>query len=74
MIGKDSINDPFKKRSYPNAQAIMPRDSQKEPGLQYVDNLCSVIRLHKSDSDEYGFFNYIEKWIIELSVKFYSEK
>lgn len=52
--------------SYPNVQAIMSRDSQKEPGLQYVDNLCSVIRLHKSDSDEYGFFNYIEKWIIEV--------
>ena len=52
--------------SYPNVQAVMPRDSQKEAGLQFVDNLCSVIRLKKSETDTYDFFTYIEQWIIEV--------
>ena len=52
--------------SYKNVQAIMPRDSQKEPGLQFVDNLCSVIRLYKSDSDEYGFYDIIRKYVKEV--------
>ena len=47
--------------SYKNVQAIMSRDSQKEPGLQFVDNICGVIRLHKSDVDEHRFFDMIRK-------------
>ena len=48
---------------YQNVQAISPVDSQKEPGLQFVDNICSVIRMHASNSDQYGFYQIIEKWI-----------
>ena len=52
--------------SYSNVQAIMPRDSQKEPGLQFVDNLCNIIRLNKSGTDQYNFYEYIKEWIVEV--------
>jgi len=52
--------------SYKNVQAIMPRDSQKEPGLQLVDNICSVIRLYKANSDEYGFYKIISNFVKEV--------
>ena len=52
--------------SYGNVQAIMARDSQIEPGLQLVDNMRSILRLHKSDSDKYGFYPMIEKWVREV--------
>lgn len=52
--------------SYPHVQAIMPRDSQKEKGLQFVDNICSVLRLNKSGTDEYGFYQIISKTIKEI--------
>lgn len=52
--------------AYSNVQAIMPRDSQKEPGLQLVDNMCSIMRLHKSNSDSYGFYSLIDKWVREV--------
>ena len=52
--------------SYSNVQAVMARDSQKEPGLQFVDNICSVVRLNKTATDEYNFYSYIEQWVIEV--------
>lgn len=52
--------------TYNNVQAIMPRDSQKEPGLQFVDNICSILRLHKSGTDKHEFYPLIEKWIKEV--------
>ena len=52
--------------TYNNVQAIMPRDSQKEPGLQFVDNICSILRLHKSGTDKHKFYPLIEKWIKEV--------
>ena len=52
--------------SYPHVQAIMPRDSQKEKGLQFVDNICSVMRLIKSGTDEYGFYQIISKTVKEV--------
>ena len=52
--------------SYKNVQAIMPRDSQKEPGLQLVDNICSVIRMNKSGIDEHGFYDIISKFVKEV--------
>lgn len=52
--------------TYGNVQAIMPRDSQKEPGLQFVDNMCSILRLHRSQSDDHGFYPMIEKWVKEV--------
>lgn len=48
---------------YNNVQAIMARDSQLEGGLQFVDNMCSVIRMKMSDSDKHGFYPMIEKWV-----------
>lgn len=52
--------------SYKNVQAIMARDSQVEPGLQLVDNMCSILRLHKSELDKYGFYPMIEDWVREV--------
>lgn len=49
-----------------NVVSIKPADSQLIPGLQYVDNICSVIRLNLSGSDEYGFYNLIKDKIIEI--------
>lgn len=51
---------------YNNVQAIMPRDSQLEAGLQYVDNICSILRMHKMNTDAYGFYEKIEKWVVEV--------
>lgn len=50
--------------SYTKVQVVMARDSQKERGLQFIDNICSVIRLHMSGKDSSGFFE-----IIKSSVK-----
>ncbi|MCQ2530128.1 MAG: DUF3800 domain-containing protein [Lachnospiraceae bacterium] len=52
--------------SYNHVQAIMSRDSQKEPGLQFVDNLCSIMRMHKSGSDENNFYSLIENCVREV--------
>ena len=49
-----------------NVQAIMPRDSQLEPGLQYIDNICSTLRLMKSNNDKFEFYQYIENWVKEV--------
>ena len=54
--------------SYPHVQAIMPRDSQKEKGLQFVDNVCSVMRHNKSGTDEYGFFQIISKTVHAVKI------
>ena len=69
----DTFNKPeFERRIadriylYSNVQAIMPRDSQLEPGLQFVDNMCSIIRLNLSGQDKYNFFEMIKDWVIEV--------
>lgn len=51
--------------TYGNVQAIMPRDSQIEAGLQYVDNICSIIRHHLSGTDKNEFYTLIEDWVRE---------
>jgi len=60
------LPEPFAIISYQNVQAIMSMDSQKEAGLQFVDNICSVVRLHKSGTDEFGFYKLIEKHVKEV--------
>jgi len=50
-----------------NVNSIKPADSQLVPGLQYVDNLCSVVRLNKSGTDEYGFYEIIKKDTVEVA-------
>lgn len=51
--------------SYRNVQAVTARDSQTEKGLQFVDNLCSIIRRHEENSDSDDLFKIIE----DLTVK-----
>ncbi len=41
--------------------SISACDSQKNPGLQFVDNLCSTCRHHLSKDDDYHFFDIIRE-------------
>lgn len=47
--------------------SIIPMDSQKVPGLQFADNVCSVIRLNKSGADEYGYYELLKDMIVEVN-------
>ena len=49
-----------------NVKSIAPADSQLVPGLQYVDNLCSTVRMNITGTDNYGFYKLIEKDTIEV--------
>ena len=51
------INKELKKMI--NVNVVVAKDSQEEPGLQFADNLCSVIRLHISQQDKYNFYEKI---------------
>ena len=35
------------------------KDSQREFGLQFIDNICSVIRLELSENDKIGYYSFI---------------
>lgn len=52
--------------TYQNVKRIIPMNSELEAGLMYVDNLCSVIRLHLSNEDKYKFYDYIKDISIEV--------
>ncbi len=49
-----------------NVNAVYAADSQREPGIKFVDNLCSVIRLHKTNTDYDGFYQIIENSVVEV--------
>ena len=49
-----------------NVVEILPRDSQNEPGLQFIDNLCSAIRRKKSNDDPWGFYEIIKDKVKEV--------
>lgn len=49
-----------------NIEDIYPGISEKEAGLQFIDNICSVIRLHKSGDKKDVFFETIERMIKEV--------
>lgn len=49
-----------------NIKSIEPKDSQIEPGLQFVDNICSVIRLHKSGDEKDIYYEIIKDIVIEV--------
>ena len=49
-----------------HVQAIMSCDSQAEPGLQFIDNICSVLRRYKATSQKDQFYMLIEKHIKEV--------
>ena len=48
---------------------IYPKDSQRHPGLQFADNICSTIRLHLSGKDKFCYYEYLEKFISEVIRK-----
>lgn len=49
-----------------NVKTINPGDSQKEPGIQFADNLCSVFRLHKTGRDSKDFYSLISDFVKEV--------
>lgn len=49
-----------------NVDIAVAKDSQEEPGLQFADNLCSVIRLHVSNTDKYKYYDKIASKVIEV--------
>lgn len=52
-------------KEYTHVMAIEPRDSFDEAGLQFVDNLCSAIRLSYLDNQN-EYYKLIKKNIIEV--------
>ena len=50
---------------------IIGINSRLEEGLQFIDNLCSVIRLHKSKTDKYNFYTKIEKFLKEIWLVYF---
>lgn len=52
--------------SYENVKSARAVDSQNEVGIQYADNLCSVIRLNKTNTDAFGFYKVIEPFVKEV--------
>lgn len=48
-----------------NVISIQSRNSFDEPGIQFVDNLCSVIRLSYLDSKNY-YYSIIENKVIQV--------
>ena len=53
-----------------NVNSVIPKDSKSESGLKFVDNLCSTIRLYRSNKDEWNFYEIIAK----TSKKFDNKK
>ena len=49
-----------------NVVGIVPMDSQLEPGLQFIDNICSSIRLHLSGEDNNHYYEKIEHLVKEV--------
>ena len=57
-VFEESIISTFSE--FDNVKSISKDDSQNNPGLQFADNICSVIRLHLTDSDSNNFYEIIE--------------
>ncbi len=53
-------------RTIPNVVSIYPEDSQRQHGLQFADNICSVLRRYKSDDDEFNYYGVIKKYVKEV--------
>ena len=49
-----------------NVKSVTPKNSQKEAGLKYVDNICSVIRLYRSNEDRFKFYELIKDNTIQI--------
>lgn len=53
-------------KNFDNVESIVPCDSQEDPGLQFADNVCSVVRLHLTEHDKNNYYSYIESMIKEV--------
>ena len=53
----------------PNVKSIMPGDSQKIPGLQFADNLCSVVRMKLVDEDKNDFYSIIQDLVKQAKIE-----
>ena len=49
-------------------KSITAGDSQLIPGLQFADNICSVIRLKISENDKNNYYLIIEKLVYYTSI------
>ena len=52
--------------TFDNVETITPRDSQEMPGLQFADNVCSVVRLYLTKHDKNNYYSFIESMIKEV--------
>ncbi len=52
-----------------NVLSINPIDSQNSVGLKFVDNICSIIRLHLSNQDSYNFYKIIKNIVKKIDKK-----
>lgn len=59
---EESIISTFSDFSIVNS--IVPMDSQTSSGLQFADNICSVIRLHLTNQDKENYFEIIKEKVI----------
>ncbi len=49
-----------------NVKSIISANSEKEHGLQFADNICSVIRLHKSTDEKDYYYELIRDIVKEV--------
>lgn len=54
-------------RKNKNVKSISSGDSQLIPGLQFVDNICSVIRLKICNNDKNDYYSIIENLVHSAS-------
>ena len=52
--------------SFQNVVSAIPVDSQSETGIQFADNLCSVVRLYRTGKDENNFYDIIKLCLKEV--------
>lgn len=52
-------------RNYANVKSIREQDSRLEAGIQFIDNVCSIIRMHKTKVEN-NFYEFIEDKTFEV--------
>ena len=53
-------------KDIPMVESICPKDSQTEPGLQFIDNICSVLRRYKSENANREHYEIIRDMVKEV--------
>ena len=51
---------------YDHVLSINAKESFDEAGLQFIDNICSVLRLDQTQSDKNHFYELIKKHVIKV--------